>query len=182
MPPLQALSLEYVEASIADGLSLFECADIHPGLTCNEKAVTMFLRCVKPVTKAYIPIHVLPLLLFKRKQFVQKYPLSPLSPVGELLKLILGIVRSVLFGAGYYSSYKWIKCHLLAKTPMTPSIPPLSQLFSRSWRPYRVSPSCSKTGADRQKSRSSQSTRRWRRCTTWGGGGSGLSAFPAATA
>ena len=38
----------------------------------DSKALMMFMRVVKPVTKTYIPIHILPVLLFKRKQFVKK--------------------------------------------------------------------------------------------------------------
>ena len=51
---------------------LIDCEHIHPGQTCNQKALMMFMRVVKPVTKTYIPIHILPVLLFKRKQFVKK--------------------------------------------------------------------------------------------------------------
>lgn len=67
------LTLESVSQAIADPHFLFKCEDFHKGISCNEKALMMFLRVVKPVARTYIPIHILPVLLFKRKKFMKKY-------------------------------------------------------------------------------------------------------------
>ena len=66
-----------------------------------------------------------------------------------MIKLVLGIIRSVLFGAGYYCSYKWIKCHIFAKTPMTPGSSVVIQPCSKRWRCFQGYPWCCKIGAGR---------------------------------
>lgn len=69
---MSALSLDQVAKLIADIELPVHCEDAHHGYSCNGKALLMFSKAFQPVLKTYIPIHIVPFLLFKRKRFVKK--------------------------------------------------------------------------------------------------------------
>ena len=77
----EILTEEYVREAISNINFDFCCSQTHPGLTCNGMATMMILRGLKPVIKTYLPVHIVPFLLFKRKKFLKKYntPYSVLS-------------------------------------------------------------------------------------------------------
>jgi len=60
-----------------------------------------FLHTAESMYKMYIPIHIVPFLLFKRKKLMKKYSQTLCSPLPELFKLAKSYTKSVLFAASY---------------------------------------------------------------------------------
>ena len=48
-----------------------ECSDLHFG-SCESRFLVCFLRTIKTMSKYYLPIHIIPFLLFKRKKLKEK--------------------------------------------------------------------------------------------------------------
>jgi hypothetical protein len=48
-----------------------ECEHFHEG-TCASTMLPHFLASTASMYKMYIPVHIIPFLLFKRKRFLQK--------------------------------------------------------------------------------------------------------------
>lgn len=66
------------------------CTTMHPGLGCELHASHALMRCFFRALRIYSPVHILPILVFRRKQLLA-------NPKATLIKLILGIMRSSLF-------------------------------------------------------------------------------------
>mmetsp|Transcript_34185 Transcript_34185/g.59798 ORF Transcript_34185/g.59798 Transcript_34185/m.59798 type:complete len:200 (-) Transcript_34185:280-879(-) len=66
------------------------CSTIHPGLGCELHASHALFRCFFRALRIYSPVHILPLLVFRRKQLLA-------NPQETLKKLIIAIARSSLF-------------------------------------------------------------------------------------
>jgi hypothetical protein len=49
--------------SLDDG-TFYDCKDFHPGHGCLMEAILRFFKVVKNSYKYYIPIHLVPLLIF----------------------------------------------------------------------------------------------------------------------
>lgn len=60
--------------AISNPLLEFSCKHTHPGLDCNQMAFLALMRGLKPVVRTYLPVHIVPFLLFKRKKFMKEYP------------------------------------------------------------------------------------------------------------
>lgn len=58
----------------------------------------------------YLVVHLVPFLLFKRKHVKRKYPLTLVSPKKEILKLLAGFVKSLLFAGGYTALVRRTVC------------------------------------------------------------------------
>jgi hypothetical protein len=69
----ETLALDYVREAMSNMNFDFCCSHTHPGVTCNGMAIMMLLRGLKPVIRTYLPVHIVPFLLFKRKKFMKKY-------------------------------------------------------------------------------------------------------------
>jgi len=65
------LSLEFIEKAINNPLQDEKCADMHGG-TCNFKAISQFFMGCKSVYKMYLLVHLIPLVIFKRKKLLKK--------------------------------------------------------------------------------------------------------------
>jgi hypothetical protein len=66
------LAEDYVARAINTIDFDFCCSDTHPGVNCNEMAFKMMMRGLKPVIRTYLPVHLVPFLLFKRKKFMKE--------------------------------------------------------------------------------------------------------------
>lgn len=60
----------------------------------------------------YLIVHLLPLLVFKRRKLINKFYLSLPSPIPEIKKLIFGFVKSLLFAGGYSMLVRRTICFL----------------------------------------------------------------------
>lgn len=69
---MSAIAVEFIREAIDNPNQQFLCSITHPGMNCNEKMLQMILKGLKPVIKTYLPVHILPFLLFKRKDFKKK--------------------------------------------------------------------------------------------------------------
>jgi hypothetical protein len=69
---------------------LVPCTEIHPGVECNEFALYYSWNCLPVALKFYAPIHILPMLIFKRKQLLS-------DPVPVLLKTLKATCKSSAF-------------------------------------------------------------------------------------
>jgi hypothetical protein len=69
---MSAIAIDFIQEAIEDQKHLFPCSITHPGINCNEKMLQLILRGLKPVIKTYLPVHIVPFLLFKRKDFKKK--------------------------------------------------------------------------------------------------------------
>ena len=79
-----------------------DCCHIHEG-TCNYEAYKRFITVFKLAVKFYLPIHLVPALIFKRKQLTSK----PLEVLKSFLK---GFIRSVLMLAVYCTIFRYGLC------------------------------------------------------------------------
>eukprot|EP00878_Enallax_costatus_P025529 GHUV01027316.1.p1 GENE.GHUV01027316.1~~GHUV01027316.1.p1 ORF type:complete len:501 (+),score=122.52 GHUV01027316.1:63-1565(+) len=66
------------------------CHFFHPGQSCVEHPLKLFLPAYQRALSVYLPVYVLPALLVHRKQILKQ-------PLPILQKLLLGIARSSLF-------------------------------------------------------------------------------------
>lgn len=66
------------------------CSTMHPGQGCELHASHALLRCFFRAIRIYSPVHILPLLVFKRKLLLT-------NPKQTLSRLFIGILRSSLF-------------------------------------------------------------------------------------
>ncbi|KAM3143746.1 hypothetical protein pb186bvf_004242 [Paramecium bursaria] len=60
-----------IQQQILKGLT-FTCDYYHPGLTCNQHSLQAFLRTIKSFSPIYLPIHILPLLIYRRKELKKR--------------------------------------------------------------------------------------------------------------
>jgi len=61
------LSDEFREAAIFNPLENETCEQMHNG-SCNAKAMSQFVEAYKSIYKMYLLVHLVPLLVFKRKK------------------------------------------------------------------------------------------------------------------
>lgn len=69
---MQVVSLNTVQQAIENTLENETCSDFHPGISCNQKAFSQFIIGSKSIYKMYLVVHLVPLLLFKRKHLKRK--------------------------------------------------------------------------------------------------------------
>ena len=63
---------EFIKKAIDNSLLVDRCRLIHPQYPCNQKMIAQFFLTVKACWKSYIVIHLLSLLLFRRKKLKEK--------------------------------------------------------------------------------------------------------------
>jgi len=64
------LSQEMQQFIIGGGI--IDCCDLHEG-TCLMSGIMRVLSTIPKAYKYYIPIHLIPFLIFKRKKVMQRY-------------------------------------------------------------------------------------------------------------
>lgn len=96
------LSKELQEHIINGGF--LYCKDYHEG-TCLYSAILRFIKTFKNSYKYYIPIHLIPLLIFKRKKIKE----SPKKTLGHAL---YNYLKSVVFISLYVAICKYSICKL----------------------------------------------------------------------
>ena len=69
---MQAVSSVVIEQAILNKLQNETCQDYHPGISCNSKAWAQFVQGSRSVFKMYLAVHLVPLLLFKRKHIKEQ--------------------------------------------------------------------------------------------------------------
>ena len=66
------LSHEIIQKILLNPLENEKCHQLHDG-NCNVKALEQFMMGCKGVYKMYLLVHIIPLILFKRKKIVKQY-------------------------------------------------------------------------------------------------------------
>ena len=89
------------------------CQGYHFGGTCNDRMRLKTLKVMKGLTRINIPIHIIPALLFKLKQITQ-------NPAGFSVKLVINILRSVMFLTSFVMSIHMIQCYGARMFPQIP--------------------------------------------------------------
>lgn len=65
------LSLDFVWDAIKDNSLLLKCSMLHPKHSCNEKFLHQLINTTKSMWKIYLAVHLIPLIVFKRKKLRQ---------------------------------------------------------------------------------------------------------------
>jgi len=82
------LTKEIIDEAI--GIGKLACHHLHPGMSCPQDVFIKCLRNLKWSAKAFIPIHLIPFLLFKRKDLKN-------HPKRALLHALHKYVNSILY-------------------------------------------------------------------------------------
>ncbi|CDW75520.1 UNKNOWN [Stylonychia lemnae] len=90
------------------------CKAYHHYGKCEDRAVLKFKQIFMKVLKINLPIHVIPLLLFRRKQLLTE-------PVQTLKKFVINILRSVMFLTGFVIISQLIQCYGSRLFPWLPT-------------------------------------------------------------
>lgn len=78
------------------------CRDIHKD-ECLLNALKKFVSVFRAATKFYTPLHIVPVLLFKRRKLFQ-------DPKSQSWFLLKNIVNSCLFIAVYVATFQYMLC------------------------------------------------------------------------
>lgn len=105
------LTKEFITRAIMDPTAIQTCAQMHDG-SCDGKAMSQFGEGCKGLYKMYLLVHIIPILMFKRKKTMEKYNLIQYSPIKELSTVTLNFVKSMLFAGGYSMLARRIICLL----------------------------------------------------------------------
>jgi len=99
---VQLIPYDVIEEALKN--DFIDCKHIHDG-TCLMDNMKRWARTLKSVSGYYIPFHVIPLLLFKRKQLRK-------NPVATLKHALVGYIKSLIFMASYVSTVTLTVCIL----------------------------------------------------------------------
>jgi len=80
-----------------------DCSIYHPGHTCLEEAGKRWLKVAKNTYRYYLPIHLIPFLLFKLKHLKK-------NPKATISKALLHYVKSICFMSTYIAILKYTLC------------------------------------------------------------------------
>ena len=97
---VQPLSQEMIER-VTRG-EWIPCSVVHMH-SCEKNTLLKFLQVFNMASKFYIPIHLVPVLVFKRDKLVKK-------PVEVIKNLIVNIIRSCLFLSTYVAAFWYLNC------------------------------------------------------------------------
>ncbi|CAD8191844.1 unnamed protein product [Paramecium octaurelia] len=88
----------------------FNCEIVHPGQSCEMNILSNLPRIMRSNSKVYLPVHLIPFLLYKRKQFMK----NPLSTLGRAL---VSYFKSICFLSFMVQilRYNWCKQKNLLK-------------------------------------------------------------------
>ncbi|CAD8102546.1 unnamed protein product [Paramecium primaurelia] len=68
----------------------YKCEYFHPGFTCETQILHMFPILFSQNAKVYLPVHLLPFLIYKRKAFLK-------NPISTTIRSLFSYIKSVLF-------------------------------------------------------------------------------------
>ncbi|CAD8203837.1 unnamed protein product [Paramecium octaurelia] len=68
----------------------YKCECFHPGYTCEAQILRMFPILFSQNAKVYLPVHLLPFLIYKRKAFFK-------NPISTTARSLFSYAKSVLF-------------------------------------------------------------------------------------
>jgi hypothetical protein len=94
---------EEVAQRVINGAFL-DCSYIHDG-SCEKVAVMKFLTVSVTALKFYLPVHLIPIILFKRKKLSE-------NPRQTIKNAIKNIFKSCMFLATYVSIFRYLLCFL----------------------------------------------------------------------
>ncbi len=97
---VNAFSKELKEHILSGGF--VECRHIHDG-SCEREAALRFYKVLKLALKFYLPIHLIPTLIFKRKHLKDQ-------PLAVLKSFLKSFIRSVLMLATYCTIFRYLLC------------------------------------------------------------------------
>ena len=97
---VNAFSKELREHVLNGGF--IHCRDIHDG-TCEQEATRRFLAVFKLALKFYLPIHLVPTLIFKWKQLRTK-------PGSVAKHFIIAFLKSVMMLSVYCTIFRYLLC------------------------------------------------------------------------
>ncbi|KAL4444542.1 hypothetical protein ABPG74_016835 [Tetrahymena malaccensis] len=92
---------EELQQQIING-GFLECKDFHEG-TCLQEALLRFVTVIKNSYKYYIPIHLIPLLIFKRKKLIKE-------PIATIKHTLYNYIKSLCFMGSYVAVLKYFLC------------------------------------------------------------------------
>lgn len=69
---MQVVAQSFVEKAIEDVDGTYLCTDFHHHMSCNQKALGQILSTTRSCSKMYFLVHIIPLILFKRKKISKK--------------------------------------------------------------------------------------------------------------
>ncbi|CAD8115145.1 unnamed protein product [Paramecium sonneborni] len=95
----------------------YKCEFFHPGYTCETQLLHMLPLLFAKNAKVYLPVHLLPFLIYKRKAFLK-------NPISTTARSLLSYLKSVLFLTLMVQSmrYNWCK-QVRFRNTVDPSIP-----------------------------------------------------------
>eukprot|EP00347_Sterkiella_histriomuscorum_P020166 403338853 len=96
------ISKELAEHAINGGF--IHCRDIHDH-SCAWQAFEKFWTVMKIASKFYLPIHCIPILIFKRKKILEQ-------PLQVVKQAAVNVLRSCLFMSCYIAIFRYLTCLL----------------------------------------------------------------------
>ena len=94
---------EEIRQHVLNG-GFLECKYIHDH-SCEVEALVRFTKIFKLAAKFYFPIHLIPTLIFRRKELKKK-------PLETFKKFVIAYLKSVLMLAGYIAIFRYGMCSL----------------------------------------------------------------------
>jgi hypothetical protein len=76
---------DFIYEALRNPLENETCDQLHAG-SCNMKGMSQFVEGCKGTYKLYLIVHLIPLLIFKRKKLVEKYHQAYSAPSASLKK------------------------------------------------------------------------------------------------
>lgn len=83
--------------------NVIPCSIIHPSSDCNERAFNLFSKSFKVSAAMYLSFYLIPLLLFKNKEFLKK-------PKFHLTNAVINTARSSSFLSTFCLIAQWMLC------------------------------------------------------------------------
>ncbi|CAD8118809.1 unnamed protein product [Paramecium sonneborni] len=96
----------------------YKCEFFHPGYTCETQLLHMFPVLFYESSKVYLPVHLLPLLIYKRKAFVQ-------NPIRTTARTLLSFLKSVLFVTFMVEIFRYNCCKQIRFRNIVDSFTPI---------------------------------------------------------
>ena len=94
---------QVIREHVANG-GFLHCRDIHDH-SCEWEAFARFMAIVKLSYKFYLPIHLIPTLIFKRHKLKS-------HPVDVLKSFLKGYIKSILMLSTYVTLFRYFLCFL----------------------------------------------------------------------
>jgi len=103
-----------------------DCKDFHSNHTCLEEAVERWFKVAASTYKYYIPIHLIPFLLFKLKHLKK-------DPTKTITKATISYVKSICFMSTYIAILKYTLCKAKNIRGRIDGVNPMLGAFFGAW-------------------------------------------------